>query len=120
MIFTPLPIQGAQDSEAQHTAARAERAAQSAAQSAQTLQLEIERLFMITEALWTLLKEQHGYSDQHLEDLVAGIDLRDGKLDGKAASPSPRACPACGRPLSRRRALCVYCGTHTPPSLFDR
>ena len=119
-MFTPIPVGViGPDQKARKMAAKADRKAEGVERSAEILQAEVERLFMITEALWTILKEHHGYSDGDLEQLVTQIDLRDGKLDGKVAA-SPHPCAACGKPVSRRRPLCIYCGAETPPALFDR
>ena len=73
------------------------------------IQCDVEKLFMLTEALWTILKEKHGCTDEELVRRVQEIDLRDGKLDGKVATVQPD-CPQCGRKLMGKRPLCLYCG----------
>ena len=73
------------------------------------IQCDVEKLFMITEALWTILKEKHGCTDAELVRRVQEIDLRDGKLDGKVAKVKPD-CPKCGRKLMGKRPVCLYCG----------
>lgn len=87
------------------------------------LRLDMERVLMITEALWELLKLQHGYTDEQLLEHVRRIDAQDGRIDGRAgriegSEPSP--CPSCGRMLSRRRPVCIYCGAHGSAQLFPR
>src|SRR5690242_15381797 len=47
------------------------------------MQQDIERLMMITEAMWMLLQRAHGYTDTDLKNLINEIDLRDGVLDGR-------------------------------------
>jgi hypothetical protein len=76
------------------------------------LRLDVERLMMITEALWTLLKEQHGYTDDELIKRVNKIDMRDGALDGQVAAELSPVCPQCHRqqPI-KHRPLCLYCGS---------
>ena len=101
------------------------RAAQSDARSAKSevniLRFEVERLLMITEALWTILKEQHGFDDAELIDKINEIDLRDGRLDGRVAvSAEPAVCPNCGRTLSKRRPVCLYCSTSVVQDPFER
>ena len=81
---------------------------------------ELERLLMITEALWTILKEQHGYDDAKLQQIVTDIDLRDGKLDGRVAATAPATCPSCHRTLNKKRPRCIYCGEPAPLDLFER
>ncbi|MFH0911348.1 MAG: hypothetical protein V1918_07600 [Planctomycetota bacterium] len=101
------------------------RSAQEASQKAQTeireFRADIERLLMTTEALWEMLKEEHGYTDEDLIKRLAEIDLRDGKIDGKVArTEAPAKCPECGRALARRRPFCIFCGTPIVAMPFDR
>ncbi len=72
---------------------------------------DVERLFMITEALWTLLKEVNGLTDADLEHVIDEIDLRSGKRDGKRAKQQRPLCPSCNRRNSGRMPTCMYCGT---------
>jgi hypothetical protein len=73
------------------------------------IQCDVEKLFMLTEALWTILKEKHGCTDAELVQRVQEIDMRDGKLDGKVAKVKPD-CPKCSRKLMGKRPVCLYCG----------
>lgn len=84
------------------------------------MKCDVERLLMITESLWTILKEQHGFDDNELIRRVAEIDLRDGKLDGKLAKEPPTNCPHCNRPMIKRRPYCMYCGKPVAVNPFDR
>jgi hypothetical protein len=82
---------------------------------------DVEKLFMITEALWTILKEQHGYTEDDLIARVEAIDLRDGVLDGKVAKSAVKPdCPECGRKLMGKRPVCLYCGTEVILDPFQR
>ncbi len=109
------------------TSGRASSAAQQAQSDAREARNEveyikhdIERLLMITEALWMILKRQHGYQDNELTKLIAEIDLRDGRLDGRVAKDEPRHCPYCDRPMSPRRSLCIFCGKVVEGQPFAR
>ena len=84
------------------------------------LKSDVERLLMITEALWQILKEQHGYDDKELIKRVVTIDMRDGKLDGRVAPEPPQKCPKCGRTLYKNRPNCIYCGEYFMPDPFQR
>ena len=89
----------------------ARAAAQAARTEVEILRGEIERLLILSEALWMLLKEKNGYQDDVLTAKMAEIDLRDGKLDGRVATKEgPVECPNCHRALARRRPSCLYCG----------
>ena len=77
---------------------------------------DVERLLMIAEAFWEILKTQHGYTDDDLAEMITEIDLRDGKLDGRAATASePRKCSQCDRVILRDRTQCLYCGAEATP-----
>lgn len=108
------------DPEALFSAQEASREARSATTRTVSLEHEVERLLMITEALWLILKEEHGYDDDKLRQRVMEIDMRDGKLDGQVAATAPVQCPNCQRTLSKKRPRCIYCGAVAPPDLFAR
>ena len=83
--------------------------------------MDIERLLMITEALWTIVKEERGLDDDQLLRRIIEIDMRDEKYDGKVASRGgARTCPSCDRPVSKRRPVCLYCGKQLLPNPFAR
>jgi len=82
---------------------------------ADVLKHDIDRLMMITEALWTFLKKEHDYSDDDLAKVVGDIDLRNSGADKNAQEK----CPTCGRMVSAHRKLCLYCGSPVPESLFE-
>ena len=84
----------------------------------EVLRQDVDRLLMITEALWTFLKKEHGYTDEQLSEAVKEIDLRDGQLDGRTTQASAAPCPQCGRVNAARRPRCIYCGTPLPVTLF--
>lgn len=108
---------------AQQAGMTAERAAATATQArsqVELMQMDVERLLMITEALWTMLRDEHGYADEQLIRKVQEIDLRDGRLDGKVAKQPPSKCPKCGRAISARRPICVFCGTASTDDPFKR
>lgn len=102
------------------TAEQAARAARDAQTKSNALASDVEKLYMITEALWTILKEQHGYTDDELIHRIEEIDLRDGKLDGKVAKQPSPACPKCRRTLMRNQSVCLYCGTAVSREPFER
>ena len=95
-------------------------AARKAETDVNLLKQDVERLLMITEALWGILKEKHGYNDNELILRVSRIDVRDGKLDGRVAAGPPSECPNCHHVMTRHRAICMYCGKPVAVNPFDR
>jgi hypothetical protein len=99
-------------------------AAQSTAREAQTnvelLTHDVDRLLMISEAMWTLMKQQHGYTDDVLIKLIEQIDARKTIVDGITVKDPPRLCPGCHRPNSAKRLFCIYCGKPIPGNPFAR
>ena len=118
--LSALPTSESLSASAESASADARRDARSAKTATALLQWDIERLMMLTEALWTLLKEAHGYTDADLIRLVAEIDARDGRIDGRVAPTPPALCPSCGRVLARKRPTCLYCGKPVIDSPFAR
>lgn len=84
------------------------------------LRADVEKLFMITEALWTLLKERGEYTDETLIELIRTIDLKDGRLDGKSRTKIRATCPHCGKIAIGTHPLCLYCGAEIVQSPFER
>jgi len=74
------------------------------------LERRTDRLAMTTMAIWALLGEKLGITDEELEAKITEIDLSDGKLDGKVRVEI-RTCPTCSRTLSKRHSKCMYCGS---------
>ncbi len=105
---------------AYEAAAEARAKAQDAATQIEFMKRDIERLLMITEALWRLLQRAHGYTDEELRNLITEIDLRDGKLDGKVKKQEELLCPACKRPVTVRQSSCIYCGQPLQHDPFAR
>ena len=105
-------------SQAQSDASSAQANAREAVTETELLRHDVDRLLMLTEALWGFLKQEHGYTDEQLAEAVKAIDLRDGRLDGKAAKIPPTACPQCQRLNSAKFSRCIYCGSPLPVALF--
>ena len=99
---------------------RAHRAASQVQTKNEEIEFDIGKLFLITHALWTILQEEHGYTDEKLVQRVAELDLLDGKLDGRLVkNPKRTDCPKCGRKMPARRNTCMYCGTPQAIMPFD-
>jgi ribosomal protein L32 len=110
--------QHARATEAQLQAQTASISVAEARRQNEALIADVDKLFMVAQALWEILKTEHGYTDELLANKVTEIDMRDGKLDGKAAKKERPACPSCGRKMGRH-PVCVWCGTATIRDPFE-
>jgi hypothetical protein len=96
-------------SSAAQDAARAAGDARSAAERVRQMEDRLERALLTCEAMWTLVREKFGLTDEELVQRVNDLDLSDGHLDGKMRK-TPVACPKCNRTISPRFQQCMYCG----------
>lgn len=76
---------------------------------ARELQDYVDQLVLATSAMWTILRDKLGVTDEELAARMAELDLADGKRDGKIARATA-PCAKCGKALSGRRMRCMYCG----------
>jgi RNA polymerase subunit RPABC4/transcription elongation factor Spt4 len=74
------------------------------------LESKIDRLALIAQAQWELIRQKTGLSDKDIEARMAEIDVRDGRKDGRITG-TPTTCPKCARPANTRNRVCPYCGT---------
>ena len=78
----------------------------------------IDRLLLVVEAMWTLLRES-GYTDEQLKAAIDQLDGADGTADGRR-SRAPRPCPKCNSMVEAVRSSCAICGHDMPidPTVF--
>lgn len=95
------------------------QAGRKAERGVEELEQRVESLLLVNMAMWSILKERLGVTDEQLAARVKEIDLKDGRLDGRVGAPpataSPAAgdvirCTACNRAMSARHKVCMYCG----------
>jgi hypothetical protein len=110
----------AQARQAGNAALAASHRASKASDEVEFLRADIEKLMMISEALWGILKEKHGYTDSELVRRVEQVDMKDGKLDGKVAKSLPKKCPSCDRTIQGKRSRCLWCGQRVTSKPFKR
>ena len=60
-------------------------------------------------AMWSIISEKTGVTEEQLIERVKQIDLMDGAADGKLKRQIAK-CSACGRVMSPRHTKCLYCG----------
>ena len=73
------------------------------------LRHQVERLTLLNQAMWELIREKARLTDADLEQMAHEIDLRDGQADGKMGA-SAVACPTCHRVSNAKHYKCLYCG----------
>lgn len=74
------------------------------------LQARVDKLELVCEALWEIVREKEKLDDVDLVERVTQIDLRDGIYDGKKKKTSVVECIRCKRKNSKRHTRCMYCG----------
>ncbi len=74
---------------------------------------ELESLMLVTAAVWELLKERTGLTEDDLLRKIQEVDLRDGTADGRITTHAVE-CRNCRRMNSSRHPRCLYCGQAIP------
>jgi hypothetical protein len=77
------------------------------------LERRTDRLALLCQSLWELLRENSGLTENDLIQRMQQIDMRDGVADGRM-TPVAVVCPSCNRRSNSRRDECVYCGARLP------
>lgn len=74
------------------------------------LEDRLERLLVVTDAMWELLSERLGVSEAELSARAAQIDTRNGDaMDGRRARVRLR-CDECAAVVPHGRPNCLFCG----------
>ena len=91
------------------TALRATRRTMAVSARVDQLEQRLDRLSLVTQALWELVKRDRQLSDDDLARLVREVDLSDGVLDGKTPE-TVCVCATCEQIMSPDHETCLYCG----------
>ena len=83
----------------------------SAVEAWDELDARVDRLLLVIEAMWSMLKEQ-GLTDEQLAARIAEIDSSDGVADGRRVIPAV-SCRSCGSKVMGGLPRCQICGTET-------
>lgn len=84
------------------------------------LERRVDSLELACSAMWELLKDQHGFTDEQLTVKMQELDARDGRIDGEITPESEEKCPSCGRSvLTKRGPKCLWCGADLPRGPFQ-
>lgn len=98
--------------DANTTAQRSEQKAFEAQVSVERLEAQVQRLTLINQAIWSLLREATGLTDEHLTCRVQ--ELEAAHLGATAGATGPQHCPQCGKTLSQKHHRCLFCGYQAP------
>ena len=77
------------------------------------LEVRVDRLLLVMDAMWELLAERTGATEADLLAKVQEIDQRDGTVDGRRTTIA-RRCSACGAAVGNDRTTCMFCGHEEP------
>ncbi len=84
------------------------------------LQERLDRMALVVRAMWTLLAEKAGVTEEDLAKRVTDLDASDGTVDGRVTTRSFRC--SCGAMVCRKFNRCLFCGkeyTDARTSAFD-
>lgn len=70
----------------------------------------LDKLVLVNMAMWSLLQERAGVTEEQLIKKMEEIDLQDGVADGKVTHDNQN-CGNCGRTISQRHRRCLFCGS---------
>jgi hypothetical protein len=79
--------------------------------SVTALDERVDRLLMVIEAMWSLLRE-NGYTDEQLAARIKELDEADGAADGRRLPPAI-VCRSCDSKVPAGLPRCQICGTET-------
>lgn len=68
----------------------------------------LDKLTLVTHAMWTLLSERTQITEEDLLRRITEIDARDGTVDGRVAR-QPVKC-SCGAMVCAKFQRCLFCG----------
>lgn len=78
------------------------------------LNRHVRKLALVSQALYEILKERTGITDEELRRKIDQIDMRDGAMNGRA-DMAPLKCPKCAVSVTPGALNCQVCGTKVAP-----
>ncbi len=105
-------FQGAR--EAASAARDAAHRASDAAERVRDLQIRLDHLTLACTALWSILKEKTGITEDELLARIKELDLADDGVQDGRLKKKAIICPNCGRTMSSTHLRCMYCGHDNP------
>lgn len=74
----------------------------------------VRKLALVNQALYEVLKERTGITDEELRRKIDEIDRRDG-VSNHRHDAAPLRCPKCGISVTAGALMCQGCGAKTAP-----
>ena len=71
------------------------------------LKARVDRLYVVNQALWSLLKQKTGITDEQLQKEIEKLEHAEAK---PANTSTALVCKDCKKTVSRRHKVCIYCG----------
>ena len=69
----------------------------------------VDRLILVVDAMWSLLRDS-GWTDEQLAERIRQIDLADG-VEDRRRTAQPTRCATCQSMVEPGRAACAICGS---------
>lgn len=99
--------------EARAEASESLRAARDAKETQAVLKERLDRLTLVTRALWSFLRERQGLTPVELQQRMRLVEAEADPFRFDEG-PSLAPCPQCQHRISSRDRKCVYCGADNP------
>ena len=78
------------------------------------LNLHVRKLALVNQALYEVLKERTGITEEELRRKIDEIDRRDG-VENRRLDAAPLKCPKCGVSVTAGALTCQGCGAKVAP-----
>jgi len=76
---------------------------------------KLETLELACAAMWEIVREKLGVTEDELKAKMHEIHARDGEINGRIAAHATEVCPHCHHKLlTRGGKVCVWCGEALP------
>lgn len=79
-----------------------------------SLSRQVAKMALVNQALYELLKEKNGITDEDLRRKIREVDQRDGVEDGDLKA-APLRCPKCQSTVTAGALACMACGATVAP-----
>ena len=89
--------------------------AQGAREAAMALEDNIDNLAHICRAMFEIIQQTSGVTDEQLATKIHELDAQARQTDGQTTAVQPgKICPKCGATISPKFGRCLFCGYQDP------